>query len=443
MGTHAQNIPNGDFEDWGFRSSQELQDWTTTGNVALTTDAYTGTKAIRFDNIAKTKSSGFISTGPYIDKNFEKIPYDEQPLSVRFRCKFDLAIGEQAQVASLFYLKGNAIGYQNTLIEGNSADTFQYFSLPITWSISTNPDSVSIVISSKNLGNDQFDGDGYMIVDDFHFASISTRNKALPNGDFEDWNEVKRPHLNSWFTTDEYLFDLFGLEFATPFVQKSTNGRSGSDALELTNQEFGGDIVGGIAFTGARVDDLEKPTFSISNRWKFFEGYYQYSPVNGDTTFIAAILYKNGAVIGSAEFKTDKATTEYTYFALEIDYYTTDIPDSASIILSSCNPDEPRGIGTTLLIDGLQFSDYNAGIFNLSLNKLTVYPNPFSDRIYLSGVEQMIGAQYTLVDVLGNTVKEGILDRNRTIHIAHSLPGVYILHLNGKHVNTSKILVRE
>ena len=118
-------------------------------------------------------------------------------------------------------------------------------------------------------------------------------------------------------------------------------------------------------------------------------------------------------------------------------------PDSAVVFITSSNPDDSRGEGSWLLLDDIQFSDNNSSVFDVNLNKLTVYPNPFQNEIHFSGIDQMIGADFTIVDVLGKPVTEGILTRNLTVDLTDQLPGVYILHISGKHVKTTKILVKE
>ena len=199
----------------------------------------------------------------------------------------------------------------------------------------------------------------------------------------------------------------------------------------------------GMIVVGDAFRDFEKPTFAMNNRWKYFEGYYQYKPVNGDSAFFAAFLFKSGIPIGGVQFTVDQTTTSYTYFSKEIAYYTSVAPDSAVVFISSSNPDDSRGEGSWLLLDDIQFSDNNSSVFDVNLNKLTVYPNPFQNEIHFSGIDQMIGADFTIVDVLGKPVTEGILTRNLTVDLTDQLPGVYILHISGKHVKTTKILVKE
>lgn len=438
-----KNIPNGNFEDWGVHKTEILDSWEVSGSVKPSTDAYAGSKSIRLENEFSSKTRGFITTGPFVDGKLIGVPYDEQPLSVRFRAKYDLALGDQAQMACLFTYKGNTIAYAGITIEGSSNDTFSYFSVPITWTLSTNPDSVAIALSSLNLESNEFNGDGYIIFDDLHFASISTRNKEIPNGDFENWSTETKDDLTSWYTSDEYLFELSGFEFPKPLVAQSNKGRSGTKGVELTTQGIGGDLIPGMIIVGDAFGSIEQPTFSMNNRWKYFEGYYQYKPVNGDSAFFAAFLYKSGIPIGGVQFTIDQTASSYTYFSKEITYYSPIVPDSAMVFITSSNPDEARGNGSWLLLDDIQFSDNNSSVFDVNLNKLTVYPNPFKNEIHFSGIDQMIGADYKIVDVLGKPIDEGSLTRNLTVDLTDQIPGVYVLHISGKHVKTTKILIKE
>lgn len=442
--SYAQpNVPNGNFESWVSKSYSELADWTTYGNVSSTDDAYSGSKAIRLDNVANIRTKGFIATGTVVPGKISGIPYDEQPLSARFQAKYDLAPGDQAVVTIIFTKAGSPIAFANTTIEGNTADTFRYFSIPINWQVSTNPDSVGVLISSLDLDQNVINGDGYLIVDDFHFASISTRNKPVPNGDFENWTTKHRDALAFWYTTDDYLFDEGGIILDPRLVSKTEKGRAGSLGIQLNNRKLGNDIIPGVMFTGSTFARVDFPAFPVANRWKYLEGYYQYSPSNGDSAYILIGLYKDGNLIGGQRHFITNNTTTYTYFAAEMEYYTTDIPDSAYVMIACSNPDNPRGEASQLIVDDVKFTDHNSGVYDLTVNRLTVYPNPCHDFIRLSGTSQMTGSKYMLVDVLGNPVTEGTIVHDLIIDMTEQVPGVYILHLQGKHVNTSKILIKE
>ncbi len=438
----GQDIPNGGFETWNQVESTVLDNWSAYGNVKQSTDAYDGTKSIRLENDWLTEIPGFVTTGELVGDDLGKIPYNEQPLSMRFRAKYDLGLGDSAFAAALFYYKGNPIGTASFHIEGNSADTFARFSVPIVWSVSTDPDSVSIVLSSMDLETEEFNDDGYIIFDDFHFATISTRNADVPNFSFESWTTKTEEKPEGWYTTDDLLFDLVEQHLPVPFATKTNKGRSGTSALELTSQEFGGEPTAGIAVSGG-LEGFSGPAVEVSRDWKYIEGYYQYTPDMGDSLFVFVTIYSLGTQVGAALFTTDKPASSYTYFAQEIVYFPGASPDSASIIISTGNFDNSRGIGSKVIIDDLKFTDNNASVFDLDQNKLNVYPNPFSTTVNIDGVDQMIGADYAIVNTVGVTVAEGTLERGMSLDLSENLPGIYILHIKGRYVNTSKILVKE
>jgi Secretion system C-terminal sorting domain len=439
----GQNVLNGNFETWTSVSTPQLDSWQTTGNVSKTSDAFEGASAIRLDNVVSSGLYGFVATGPIIGNKLGAIPYDEQPLSFRFRAKYDLALGDKSQITVLFALKGNVIAHGTFYLEGNSADTFTYFSVPITWQVSTPPDSVGVIISSLDLEQKRMNGDGYVIIDDFHFASITTRNKEIANGNFNMWSEVGRQSLAGWFTTDDYIQELSGAPSDTPFVIKSKMGRAGSLGLELKSQMYGGNLVSGLAFTGSSLQEALTPSFKLNEKWKFFEGYYQYKPENGDTAFLNAYLFKSGIPIGTASVSLSDEKTSYTYFSMEITYAIDIVPDSATIYISNSNSNNPRGNETWLLVDDLKFSNQNLGIFDFDFNKITVFPNPFKDQVEIIGLDRIDHALYTVRNVHGQLIREGEIIRNTKIDMRDADAGMYFLTIEGKHINSNKILIKE
>lgn len=439
----GQNVPNSGFETWSSVSTFSIDQWVTAGEVSRTTDAKEGGYAIRLDNVLSTNSRAFVASGPFGRQGIQGIPYNEQPLSVRFYSKYDLALGDIAQVAALFYLQGNFVAFANITIEGSSMDTFTYFSVPIDWQVSTVPDSVAIIFSSIELDSNNVQGDGYIIFDDFHFASISTRNKAVPNGNFNTWGTQSREALTGWFTTDDYIESFGGGRPNPPIVSKNNTAKSGSYAIELKNRVYGQDTLPGIMFTGSDISSFERPAFAVNRKWKFLEGYYQFSPENRDTASIVAFMFRNGVPVGSAQGAIVSAKSDYTYFAFNIDYLIDIVPDSATVFISNANPDAPRGAGTRLLIDDVRFTDQNLGVFTLHHNRLNVYPNPFKDEIHLSGIDFLEDAQFVIYDAGGKVFREGTCHNNDVIDMRDASAGVYFLHIEGNHVVTDKILLKE
>ncbi|MFT4523600.1 MAG: hypothetical protein ACI8ZN_002555 [Bacteroidia bacterium] len=439
----AQNVPNGSFEDWIDVEKSSLDNWLVVGDVEKSTDATEGSSAVIFTNTVASDQFGLITSGPLINDKVTSVAYDEQPLSLRFNAKYNIAVGDGAQIVVLFSFKGSVLAYLSFDILGNSADTFRSFSLPITWQVSTQPDSVAYVISSRNLEEDQVYGDGYLIIDDFHFASISTRNKEIPNGNFETWKTTKTPSLTGWFTTDDYLEKLTGVRFPTPFVTQTTQSHSGKLALELTSRSTGAELAAGLAITGSSEAAFENPSIAINQKWKYLEGYYKYSPMNNDTALVLAALYYQGNVIAYETFEIGNKTDEFTYFAMPITYTLGLTPDSATVAFASADPDNPKGDRSKLTIDGVQFTNQNLSVFSFDQHRLKVYPNPVNDVVNISGLSQIEGAEYSLFNSLGQIVQSGIASKNLQVNMSGLAQGMYILNINGRYVNTSKLLFKE
>lgn len=438
----AQNVPNSSFETWSTQTAFSPTSWITAGPVSQCEETFEGSFAIKLENKEQNNTRSFVSTGAFSEGKIGGYAYDEQPLSLRFHAKYDLAPGDKAQVAAIFTLKGNALGYVTINIEGNSADTFGYFSVPITWQLSSIPDSVGIILSSIDLNTQEVNGDGYIIFDDLYFASISTRNKEIQNGSFNKWNNKSYPVLDNWYTTDDFYYENSGVRLDPAIVSSTTDGKAGK-ALLLKNQIVGSDLLPGVAFTGTDISKIERPSFRMNQKWKYLSGYYKYNPQNGDTAVIAAILFKNGVPIANAQFVIKQTVNAWTYFAVEIGYAIDIVPDSATVVIFNSNPDNPQGTGTIMYVDDVMFSDHNLGVIDLTRSKLTVYPNPFKDEIKITGLDRVDGATYSVRDATGKEFRSGEVHREMTIDMRDAGAGIYFLHIEGRYVNTDKILLKE
>ena len=96
-----------------------------------------------------------------------------------------------------------------------------------------------------------------------------------------------------------------------------------------------------------------------------------------------------------------------------------------------------------LTLDDIQFTNQNLGVFNLFANKLTVYPNPFQDEIHITGLDRLEGARYVVRDATGREFRSGEVVQDMTIDMRDAGAGIYFLHIEGRHVLTDKILLKE
>ena len=102
---------------------------------------------------------------------------------------------------------------------------------------------------------------------------------------------------------------------------------------------------------------------------------------------IQIMLYKNHLVVGSGNFQTAAAVTNYSPFAINIYYNDTVVPDSGQINISSFL-NSPLG-NTKVFIDNLNFDGFlsvikEPAIIDAGNLDFKVYPNPFSDQTTIS-----------------------------------------------------------
>jgi len=444
--TTAQNIPSGDFESWSKRTKVTLDSFLTGGLVTRSSDAHSGSYAVRMENKrveGDNDISSIVTNGIPANNGISGgQAYDEAPMSMRFFAKFDLAAGDHADIVAIFKLNGTPIAIANVEVEGNSADTFVRYSIPINWQVSAIPDTLIMLMSSKDLETDTVNGDGYLIVDDIHFVNIGTRKKPLANGDFEHWVESDREVPTGWYTVDD-VFEEAAVPGIPQLVEKTSNAHGGSSALSLSNAGSGRDVIPGVALTGNSQNDFEKPAFRVSKNWKFIEGWYKYNSDNGDSALVMAGLFTLGVPLAIVRWGTPTSASDWTYFSAKLQYLTNIVTaDSATVAVAACNPDAPRGGGSNMVIDDLKFTDHPVGISDIESPTMAVYPTPFRSELHIA-LPSGVGANaYSIIDIQGKVVAGGMLNGANKIAINEDLAsGAYILRVRGEaHIFEQKII---
>ncbi len=431
-------IPNGGFDNWSNLSSPNLEVWDQIGNVYRSIDAVSGNHSVRLENNGNLGTFGAIANVDLEDNLKGGQAYDEIPLVMSFWCKYDIASGDVAKVYAIFKAQGQALGTVDFTISGNSADTFVNFKFPIQWATQITPDTVIVVAASTDLVNPSVNGDGYLILDHVEFKTFSTLHDSVENHDFEDWTELDIPYPTDWFTSDVYLKQEFNFPFYLESVTKANDIQSGTGSLKLKNVEFDGKPFPGMALSGSSLKALTGPTFLTTRRWKYIHGLYMYDPDSTDVASVLAAFYKNGTLIGLAQQDFDSVRLgSYQYFSQAIQYFSADVPDSASIVITSANPEEPLGESSTLWIDNLSFSDHTAQIDDFAVSKLKFYPNPTSGLLHVEhhGNTQL---EYEITDLFGHSL---IRTRDSEIDLGSLPNSVYLLHIwEGNYRSTFKIM---
>ncbi len=198
----------------------------------------------------------------------------------------------------------------------------------------------------------------------------------------DDW-AVRRTFLN----VHEGLFaaelqtkigDVFTLDIFRKYIPGVlTNGECDLpisqqlvDELSITHSEF---ITGGEAFEGM----LDR-----------FKGWYDYTPVAGDSAYVYLKLWKNdGTVVGTGELFITANTSDYTEFEVPINYTVMEEPDSLLLIIASSYHPRAANVGSRLFIDNLsfEFTDPNFVDSYAAQHGIAIrlFPNPATSSFFL------------------------------------------------------------
>jgi hypothetical protein len=220
----------------------------------------------------------------------------------------------------------------------------------------------------------------------------------IPNAGFEQWT-AGQP--DGWFTSN-----IVGL--VTPITQSSTK-HSGSYAIKGEVVEYGGNPITAFIMAGEYAAG-----FPISQRHATLTGYYQFSPVGGDKIEVVIVVYKNGEGIGVGDLTITNSATSYTQFTVNIEYYSSEVPDLCDIEIIITGPTEADDYhaGSFILIDDLSFSGTTAveensaqmlipGRFVLGQS----YPNPFNPSCMIEySVPEVSKVSVRVYDIMGREI---------------------------------------
>ena len=163
--TAAQDIQNNGFEEWsviqyyedpvGYNTTNVITFFSgSTPNVVKTTDAYSGTYAIKMETVDTPEGvyAGAAFIGQPTDDFIQGgIPYDERPDSLTGYVKYNVSSTDTAYVAAIFKKFGAPIGISFAQFSGVQND-YLYFSVPVEWLVPIiSPDTVAIALISSSI----------------------------------------------------------------------------------------------------------------------------------------------------------------------------------------------------------------------------------------------------------------------------------------------------
>ena len=198
---------------------------------------------------------------------------------------------------------------------------------------------------------------------------VQTRQRnVLPNMDVEEWityPNYENPYPEGIWASANKVVDL-NPDIYPVLLFKSDEAYSGNYAAKMvTNEAVGMPLLTGSMSTGVFTVNLQNPLKSMisgvpyKSRPARFQGYYKYMGVDGDSCEIRTTLTrwdasaKQKEKIGEAVFRTTDLIEDYTFFDLEIVYFSTANPDTIDVVFAASAGGEyfVGGVGSTLYID--------------------------------------------------------------------------------------------
>lgn len=221
------------------------------------------------------------------------------------------------------------------------------------------------------------------------FTSLNIYSQQIPNYSFENWESSSGyDEPVDWTTPNStsYVFPFYVLT-----VTPSNEYYSGTKSARLETKEIVGIPVPGLLTLGELHVDIFNNSSSISGGIPFISrpsklrGFMKYSPQPQDSALVGVFMlkYNSGSgvcdTIGLGAYYQSFQTTVFTEFEVNIDYSSTEMPDSMNIIIMSSDVDNPV-LGSILHIDELSF-DYSSFVEKNTGNKAPVIVNPADDFI--------------------------------------------------------------
>lgn len=72
--------------------------------------------------------------------------------------------------------------------------------------------------------------------------------------------------------------------------------------------------------------------------------------------------------------------------------------------------------------------------------QLSIYPNPFTEKVYIQLTEGSDKVNYSLLDITGKLVAKGTANQNQGIDFSHLVAGAYLLQIEGEQTQTFKVI---
>ncbi|MCF8296986.1 MAG: T9SS type A sorting domain-containing protein [Saprospiraceae bacterium] len=455
----AQSILNSSFENWTNKTLYEEPDsfqtsnmfaylLTNSGNTVKSTDKYSGSYSIKLSTIVQGNDTvaGTLILGSGSQGNLGGISYTDKPDTLKVAVKYNVLTTDTAVVAVIFTKLGAYVGMAFQTFLGVQS-SWKMKSIPITWMLPVNPDSMIFIASCSNLDRVKVPG-SWLQMDNLELSGNVTQ---IPNSGFENWNPVSIEEPDDWWTLN--FTGIYNNSFS---ATKSTDAYHGTYALRLETQGVFDDTIGYIT-NGYFGDNGPVGGMAVTQNPHKLTGWYKYTPVGPDTALAAMFSLDYTAtdtIMVDSNIVKLPAAYNYTYFEVPLNYNAWPIIDTLNISFASSNimDDSPyAGVGSVLYIDSLNLTykplsiDENGNL----KNEFKVFPNPASDIVNITSSLPVNGdLRISIYNSIGKKVIDEILSPMSfndffKLDISKLKPAIYLYQIQtDDDLINGKIIVR-
>jgi len=267
------------------------------------------------------------------------------------------------------------------------------------------------------------------------WSQDSLLNRNLENWVYDAGGDYYEP-VAPWATVN--TASKLGPAAPVTTFREEVKVHSGQYAAKMVSGVFLLLPVAGILALGEFDNTVTDPSQALKLGMPFtdrptrFQGYYQYYPVDGDSAAIVCQLFRhNGTsseMIGqAAEFVYDSITS-YAFFDFEMEYTSTDAPDTIEIVFTSSagGSNFLAASGSTLYIDDVSLV-YGSNLVMPLMPEFGIrhYPNPATDQLYFEFEGNYQGLSVGIFDMSGRKWLEKPLEEEVGIPIGALPEGMY------------------
>lgn len=237
---------------------------------------------------------------------------------------------------------------------------------------------------------------------------------SQPNGGFENWTSSFSSESPVGWQTLNFMQFTIPPNPVSVFKVSGLDKHSGNYALKLKSVYLHNnpipdilDDTMGVIFTGAIniSPSSYRYGFAYGGRPEKLGLWYKYLPVGADEGGVRVMLTRwNGVKQDTVAFgeATFNYNPSYSLFDLTLDYYSSELPDSATIFVASSRHRNVAREGSVLYLDDVEFSGW-VGINEAEVYAAKAYPNPAKDNITFSDISSEADV-LEITDITSKTV---------------------------------------